>query len=66
LKNIFKILILFTFSKSKGKKGKNQKNKNEEAISSDSENDHYDNNFDPNNPFGDDEIESFHNDRDKV
>lgn len=35
-------------------------------VSSGSENDHYDDDFDANNPFGDDEIESFHNSRDKV
>ena len=35
-------------------------------VSSGSENDHYDNDFDANNPFGDDEIENFHNSRDKV
>jgi hypothetical protein len=34
-------------------------------VNSDSENDHYDD-FDPKNPFGDDEIEQFHNDKDKV
>lgn len=34
-------------------------------MNSDSENDHYDD-FDPKNPFGDDEIEQFHNDKDKV
>lgn len=47
-------------------KGKGRKNKNAKNAQSDSENDHYDDDFDPKNPFGDDEIESFHDNRDKV
>lgn len=51
---------------SKKKSGGGRKAKHYEAVNSDSENDHYNDDFDPNNPFGDDEIEKFHNNRDKV
>lgn len=48
-------------------KAGNKKGKNRKQESSDSDDGLYaDDDFDPKNPFGDDEIESFHNNRDKV
>lgn len=51
--------------KKKGGGGGKKGGRKYEPVNSDSENDHYDD-FDPKNPFGDDEIEQFHNDKDKV
>ena len=54
------ILITIFLSKSKGRKNK------KEESNSESDDGLYDNDFDPKNPFGGDEIESFNKNRDKV
>lgn len=51
--------------KKKGGGGR-KSTKQYDPVNSDNENDHYDDSFDPNNPFDDDEVEKFHNDRDKI
>ena len=57
---------VFLISKGKGKKSKPNK-KEYQSVNSDSENERYaDDSFDAKNPFGDDEIESFHANSDKV
>lgn len=47
------------------KQNKNKKQKYE-SVNSDSENDHYGDDFDPKNPFGGDEIEDFNSKQEKI